>query len=177
MCSIEYASNRLLKLLWLNRYPGINLIGNPLSARNPGVSLHRFEIPPPSAVRGCLVVFLETLCWRLEKLLPLSWWRIHLGCQWRIERPAWARGLVWNGDSLEDRSDNEEYPKEDQKWMMTRLLALVLQHSSVLHPVPILFYVGTSIMFFISSLVIVVTEIFYYCNLQVRPLNLKLAWE
>ena len=84
-------------------------------------------------------------------------------------------GLVWNGDSLEDRSENEDYPKEDQKWMMTRLLASVLQHSSVLHPVPILFYVGTLIMFFISSLVIVATEIFYYCNLQVRPLNLKLA--
>ena len=64
-----------------------------------------------------------------------------------------------NGDRLEDRSENEEDPKEDQMWMMTRLLASVLQHSSVLHPVPILFYVGTSIIFFISSLVIVVTEL------------------
>ena len=130
---------------------------------------------PPSL--SCQRLFLETLCRRLEKLLLLSRWRIHLGCQWRIERPRWARGLVCNGDSLEDRSENEEYPKEDQKWMMTRLLASILQHSSVLHPVPILFYVGTLIMFFISSLVIVATEIFYYCNLQVRPLNLKLAWE
>ena len=87
-----------------------------------------------------------------------------------------ARGLVWNGDSIEDRSEKEEYPKEDQKWVMTRLLALVLQHSNVLHPVPIHFHVGTLIMFFISSLVIVATKIFYYCNLQVRPLNLKLEY-
>ena len=58
--------------LSIGSHIGINLIGNPLSARNPGVSLHWFEIPPPSAVRGCLVMFLETLCWRLEKLLPLS---------------------------------------------------------------------------------------------------------
>ena len=45
----------------------INLIRNPLSARNPGVSLHRFEIPPPSPVRGCLVMFLETQCRRSVK--------------------------------------------------------------------------------------------------------------
>ena len=41
---------------------------------------------------------------------------------------------------------------------MTRLLASVLQHSSVLDPVPIHFHVGTLIMFFISSLVIVATK-------------------
>ena len=39
---------------------GINLIRNPLSARNPGVSRRRFETPPPSSVRCCLAVFLET---------------------------------------------------------------------------------------------------------------------
>ena len=31
-----------------------------LSARNPGVSRHRFETPPPSTVKCCLAMFLET---------------------------------------------------------------------------------------------------------------------
>ena len=44
---------------WLAGY-GINLIRNPLSARNPGVSHCQFETPPLSTVRCCLVMFLET---------------------------------------------------------------------------------------------------------------------
>jgi len=39
---------------------GINLIRNPLSARNPGVSRCWFETPPPSTVKCCLAMFLET---------------------------------------------------------------------------------------------------------------------
>jgi len=38
----------------------INLIRNPLSARNPGVSRCRFETPPPSTVKCCLAMLLET---------------------------------------------------------------------------------------------------------------------
>ena len=39
---------------------GIILSRNPLSGRNPGISPHRFEIPPPSAFRSCLSMLLET---------------------------------------------------------------------------------------------------------------------
>ena len=38
----------------------INLIRNPLSARNPGVSHRQFETPPPSTVKCCLAMLLET---------------------------------------------------------------------------------------------------------------------
>ena len=38
----------------------INLIRNPLSTRNPGVSHCWFETPPPSTVKCCLAMFLET---------------------------------------------------------------------------------------------------------------------
>jgi len=41
-------------------WPGNNLIRNPLSARNPGVSCCQFETPPPSTVKCCLAMFLET---------------------------------------------------------------------------------------------------------------------
>jgi hypothetical protein len=44
----------------LNIKYGINLIRNPLSARNPGVSLRRFETPPPPTLKCCLAMFLET---------------------------------------------------------------------------------------------------------------------
>jgi len=38
----------------------INLIRNPLSTRNPGVSLCQFETPPPSTFKCCLAMFSET---------------------------------------------------------------------------------------------------------------------
>ena len=45
--------------LLFDQVVGINLIRNPLSARNPGASHCQFETPPPSAVRCCLAMFLE----------------------------------------------------------------------------------------------------------------------
>ena len=44
--------------MWLSLR--IILSRNPLSGRNPGISPHRFEIPPPSAFRSCLSMLLET---------------------------------------------------------------------------------------------------------------------